>query len=247
MPRCVLFFNFDKNMVDAADEVRNAIASVRYKLPIEIREPILQRLDPAAQPIMQLALSSTTLVACRDLAAGRRPAGRPLPRHRRRRRRSTSTARCKRELSVLLRSQKLREYEVSVTEVVAALRAQNTTAPVGKVRGELEDQSIRLVGRIESPAEFGQIVVKRRGNEMVRLAQVAEVQDGFAEPVSVSMRSGQPNVGLSITRTREASTVSVADEVAQAGRRNRRRRCRPAPGSKSPATAARRRRTASTT
>ena len=46
-------------MVEAADEIRNAIASVRHKLPIEMREPILQRIDPSAQPIMQLALSST--------------------------------------------------------------------------------------------------------------------------------------------------------------------------------------------
>src|SRR5258706_9718518 len=45
-------------MVEASDEIRNAIATVRYKLPIEMREPILTRIDPAAQPIMQLALSS---------------------------------------------------------------------------------------------------------------------------------------------------------------------------------------------
>ena len=83
------------------------------------------------------------------------------------------TGALRRELTVLLRSEKLREYSVSVTEVVAALRAQNTTAPVGKVRGALEDQSIRLVGRIESPAEFEQIVIKRSGSQLVRLAQVA--------------------------------------------------------------------------
>jgi HAE1 family hydrophobic/amphiphilic exporter-1 len=56
----VVQFNFKKNMVEASDEIRNAIASVRYKLPVEMREPILQRIDPSAQPIMQLALSSTT-------------------------------------------------------------------------------------------------------------------------------------------------------------------------------------------
>ena len=58
--RFVLIFNFDRNMVEAADEVRNAIGSVRHKLPVEIREPVLQRLDPNAQPIMQMALSSRT-------------------------------------------------------------------------------------------------------------------------------------------------------------------------------------------
>src|SRR5438093_1646772 len=47
----VLVFNFNKNMIEASDEVRNAIASVRYKLPAEMREPILQRIDPSEQPI----------------------------------------------------------------------------------------------------------------------------------------------------------------------------------------------------
>ncbi len=47
-------------MVEAADEIRNAIASVRYKLPLEMREPVLQPHRSLAQPMMQLALSSTT-------------------------------------------------------------------------------------------------------------------------------------------------------------------------------------------
>ena len=41
-----MIFNFKKNMVEAADEIRNAIGSVRHKLPIEMREPMLQRIDP---------------------------------------------------------------------------------------------------------------------------------------------------------------------------------------------------------
>jgi HAE1 family hydrophobic/amphiphilic exporter-1 len=210
----VILFNFGKDMVVASDEVRNAIASVRFKLPLEMREPVLQRVDPSAQPIMQMALSSATLShaeisrLAEDQLAER---FRALPGV------ATVTVNgaLKRELSVLLRSEKLRENEVSVTEVVAALRAQNTTAPVGKVRGTLQDQSIRLVGRIESVQEFGQIVVKRRGDQLVRLAQVAEVRDGFAEMGSVSLRNGNPNVGIFVTRSTDASTVTVADEVRQ--------------------------------
>ncbi len=212
LARLVLIFNFNKNMIEAADEVRNAIGSVRHKLPSEIREPVLQRLDPGAQPIMQLALSSSSqshaLISrlAEDQLADR---FRGIP--------GVAVVNVngalRRELSVLLRADKLRENAVSVTEVVAALRAQNATAPVGKVRGKLEDQSIRLVGRMESPAEFEQVVIKRRGTELVRLGQVATVQDGFAELTGFSMRSGSPNVGLSVIRAREASTVSVADEV----------------------------------
>ncbi|MDO9194218.1 MAG: efflux RND transporter permease subunit, partial [Undibacterium sp.] len=90
---------------------------------------------------------------------------------------------------------------------------QNTNAPVGKLRGALEEESIRLVGRIESPEEFQNIVVKRRGDQIVRLAQVAEIKDGFADIDGFSIRSGKPNVGIQVTRSREASTVSVAKSV----------------------------------
>src|SRR4029453_18888137 len=110
----------------------------------------------------------------------------------------------RRELSVLLRAEKLREFNVSVTDVVNALRMQNTTAPVGRVKGVLDEQSIRLVGRIESPRQFNDIVIKRSGNEIVRLGQVATVQDGFAELSGFSLRHGHPKVGLSTTPSRGA-------------------------------------------
>ncbi|MEN9550880.1 MAG: Multidrug resistance protein MdtC, partial [Pseudomonadota bacterium] len=208
----LVFFEFKKNMVEATDEVRNAIGKVRYKLPTEIREPVILRIDPAAQPIMQLALSSSSQShaeisrLAEDQIADK---FRGIPGVAQ----VNVNGALKRELSVLLHAQKLREVNLSVTEVVNALRTQNATAPVGKVRGALEDQSIRLLGRIESPAEFNQIVIKRSGNELIRLGQVATVTDGFAELNSLSVRSGKPNVGLSITRSRDASTVGVANEI----------------------------------
>jgi HAE1 family hydrophobic/amphiphilic exporter-1 len=208
----VIIFNFKKNMSEAADEIRNAIASVRHKLPVEMREPILRRIDPSAQPIMQLALSSTAQThaevsrLAEDVLADRL--------------RSIDgvavvnvNGSLRRELSVLLRAEKLREYNISVTEVVNALRNQNTTAPVGRVKGTLDEQSIRLVGRIESPKEFNDIVLKRRGNEIVRLGQVATVEDGFAELAGFSLRNGHPNVGISVARSRDASTVTVANKI----------------------------------
>ncbi len=209
-----IIFNFKKNMVEAADEVRNAIASVRHKLPVEMREPIIQRIDPSAQPIMQLALSSKTQShaeisrLAEDVIADKFRAidGVAVV---------NVNGALRRELSVLLRAEKLREFNLSVTEVVLALRAQNTTAPVGRVKGPLDEQSIRLVGRIESPREFEQMVVSRRGGQMVRLGQIATVQDGFAELAGFSLRDGNPNVGISITRSRDASTVSVASKIRQ--------------------------------
>ena len=208
----LVFFEFKKNMVEATDEVRNAIGKVRYKLPTEIREPVILRIDPAAQPIMQLALSTSSQSHAEisriveDQIADK---FRGIPGVAQ----VNVNGALKRELSVLLHAQKLREVNLSVTEVVNALRSQNAAAPVGKIRGAMEDQSIRLLGRIETPAEFNQIVIKRSGNELIRLGQVATVSDGFAELTTMSMRSGKPNVGMAITRSRDASTVSVANEI----------------------------------
>ena len=210
----VIIFNFKKNMIEASDEIRNAIASVRYKLPLEMREPQLERIDPSAQPIMEIALSSTkqshaeiSRLAEDELANKFRAIeGVSVV---------DVNGSLKRELSVLLRAEKLREFNVSITDVVNALHNQNTTAPVGKVRGPLDEQSIRLVGRIESPADFQNIVVKRNGDEVVRLGQVATTTDGFAEQAGYSLRNAHANVGISITRSHDASTVSVANKVRE--------------------------------
>ena len=208
----LVFFEFKKNMVEATDEVRNAIGRIRYKLPTEIREPVILRINPTAQPIMQLALSSRSQShaeisrIAEDQIADKFRGIQGVAQ-------VNVNGALRRELSVLLHAQKLREVNLSVSEVVNALRTQNATAPVGKIRGSLENQSIRLLGRIETPAEFNQIVIKRSGNDLIRLGQVATVTDGFADLNSLSVRNGQPNVGLAITRSRDASTVSVANQI----------------------------------
>jgi HAE1 family hydrophobic/amphiphilic exporter-1 len=214
MAEFVLFFDFHKDLTQAADEIRNAIGTVRYKLPIEMREPVLTRIDPSSDPIMSLALSSKTMShaelshLAEDQLADRFRAIPGVSNV------DVAGART-RELSVLLHSQKLREFGVSVTDVVNALRQQNANAPVGKVRGSLEDQSIRLVGRIESPGEFNQMPVKRNGDTLIRLGQVATVQDGFAEDVSHNERDGRLDVGMYVSRTRDASTVTVAKAIRE--------------------------------
>src|SRR5205085_11711069 len=69
------------------------------------------------------------------------------------------------------------------------------------------------IGRIESPQEFSQIIVKRRGDEVVRLGQLASTVDGFAERSTFSLRSAHPNVSMYVTRARDASPVTVAKRV----------------------------------
>ena len=208
----LVFFKFSKNMIEASDEIRNAIGTIRYKLPTEIREPVLQRVEPSADPMMTIALSSTTqsLADISRLAEDRLAEQfRAID--------GVATVSINgalhRELSVLLQAQKLREYNVSISDVVNALRIQNTNAPAGKIKGELSDQSIRLVGRIGSPTEFEHIGVKRNGDQVVQLGQVATIEDSFAEKTGYSIRNMHPNVSMYIVRSNNASTITVADKV----------------------------------
>src|SRR6185312_11093300 len=160
----VIQFNFKKNMVEASDEIRNAIASVRYKLPLEMREPIMQlALSSTAQSHAEISRLAEDVLADRFRAID----GVAVV---------SVNGSLKRELSVLLHAEKMREYNVSVTDVVNALRMQNTTAPVGRVIGHLDEENIRLVGRVESPRDFNDIVVKRDAGQVVRLGQVATPQ-----------------------------------------------------------------------
>ncbi|WP_338848148.1 efflux RND transporter permease subunit [Massilia sp. W12] len=210
----VIFFNYSKNMVEASEEVRNSISSVRYKMPTEMREPVITRIDPSAEPLVQISFASTSQShseisrIAEDKLADR---FRAIP--------GVSlvevSGALKRELSVLLRTQKMHEFNVSLGEVVAALRDQNATAPVGKIKSTMDEKSIRLVGRIENPREFEQVVVKRNGSDVVRLGQIATIQDGFADLNRYSLRNGNPNVGIFITRARDASGVAVAKRVLQ--------------------------------
>ena len=209
-----LQFNFSKNLIEATDDIRNSIAAVRYKLPVEMREPVIQRIDLSAEPIMQMSLSSKTQThaeisrLAEDQLADRYRAIDGVAN-------VSVNGSLKRELSVLLRAEKLREFNVSVSDVVNALRNQNTNAPVGKVRGSMDEKSIRLVGRIERPDQFQSVVVKRNGDEIIRLGQVATIEDGFAEINNLSVRSGKPNVGISVSRSKDASTVTVAEKIRE--------------------------------
>src|SRR4051812_14139225 len=210
--RFIIIFNFNKNMIEANEEVRNAIATIRYKLPVEMREPVIVKIDPNSDPIMNIALSSTKQTQgeisrlAEDVLADKFRGVDGVAT-------VELAGSLKREMSILLKADRLREYNVSVGEVIAAVQGSNTNAPVGRIVGPLKDQNIRLVGRIETPQEFSQIIVKRQGDQVVRLGQLASTIDGYAERSSFSLRSANPNVSMYVTRARDASTVTVAKRV----------------------------------
>src|SRR5207244_9477203 len=128
------------------DEVRNAIATIRYKLPVEMREPVLLKIDPSSDPIMNIALSSSKQTQgeisrlAEDVLADKFRGVDGVAT-------VEIAGSLKREMSVLLKADRLREYNVSIAEVLQAVQGSNTNAPVGRIVGPLKDQNIRLIGR----------------------------------------------------------------------------------------------------
>src|SRR5690606_9043575 len=88
-----------------------------------------------------------------------------------------------REMVVELRPRDLQASGVSVAQVVAALQAQNLAVPVGRLEGALSERTIRLRGRLDTPAQFKDLVVMQQpGGGVVHLGDVADVRDSTEEP-----------------------------------------------------------------
>lgn len=208
----VVFFEFNKDLTAAAQELRDSISTVRDKLPTEMKEPFINRIDPNAQPVMSIALSSDKLTPLELSRLADIDIGREL-------RAINGVAlvslngELQREMTVFLNSNAMREAKVSAQDVVNALRAQNLASPVGRVINGMEEQSIRLQGRLKDVGEFERMVVKQNGDQAIRLGQVASIVDGGAEQRVLSFFDGKPSLGIDITKTRDSSTISVTDDI----------------------------------
>ncbi|HEU0302658.1 MAG TPA: efflux RND transporter permease subunit [Longimicrobium sp.] len=198
----------------AAQDIRDAVSQIRGDLPQEMEEPILARFDPNDQPIVSLTLSSRTmspaeLTRIADPGITRDLRGIPGVAE------VQVAGGVERELSVEVDPSRLQAAGVSIPQVVQALQAQNLAVPVGRINAPLEERTIRLRGRLQSPAEFAQLVVASRDGAPVRLGDVARVRDGIEEPRSLALYNGQPAVGIDIVKAQGYSTTAVAEAVLE--------------------------------
>ncbi len=208
----VVVFEFDKDLTAAAQELRDSTATVRDKLPGRDEDPFINRADPNAQPVMSLALSSDELSPLElsrlaDIDIGRQLRSIPGVAL------VSLEGELEREMTIFLNSNAMREAKISAVDVTNALRSQNLAAPVGRVMSGLQEQSIRLQGRLKDISEFQQMVVKQNGDQAIRLGQIAEIVDGGAEQRRLSFFNGKKALWIDITKAREASTISVTDDI----------------------------------
>lgn len=216
-------FLFEKDISQATQDIRDAISAIRADLPVEMKEPILQRLDPADRPIVSLTLSSDsyspaqlTRMADPTMTSELRGISGVSQ--------VTIVGEVKREMTIQLKPQALQAAGIGVAQVVQALSAQNIAAPVGRVNGSLDERTIRLQGRLQGPEDFMQLVVAEKNGQVIRLAQVATALDGTQEQRSLALYwakdkdanvplDGKESIGLDVTKAKGYSTTAVSKKI----------------------------------
>ena len=209
-----VIFVYGVDPKSAAQDIRDAVSQIRGDLPQEMEEPILARFDPNDQPIVSLSLASSTLSPAEltriaDPGITRELRGIPGVAE------VQVAGGVERELSVEVDPSRLQAAGLSIPQVVQALQTQNLAVPVGRLNSALEERTIRLRGRLVSPAEFSQLVVAAPNGVPVRLGEVATVKDGTEEPRSLALFNGQPAVGIDLVKAQGYSTTSVAEVVIE--------------------------------
>ncbi len=213
-----VFFVFEKDIQQASQDIRDKISSIRDQLPPEMKEPVLSRFDPGDQPIVQLSLNSSTI----DAPSLTRLADPGITKELRGIAgvaEATVVGGVERELTVEIKPDAMQAAGISVGQLVQSLQQQNLAVPVGRINGNLDERSIRLRGKLESPADFMNLVVDQRGGRTIRLGEVATARDGTAEPRSAAVygqsQTGQQSdaVGILIKKSKGYSTSQVSAKV----------------------------------
>ncbi|HEX8852251.1 MAG TPA: efflux RND transporter permease subunit, partial [Pyrinomonadaceae bacterium] len=109
----------------------------------------------------------------------------------------------------------LRAYNLSVTEVTNALRAQNLELPGGRLDEGARTVTLRTLSRVTKVEEFNDIVVATRNGYAVKIRDIGRVEDSGVDPTSAASLNGVPSVSLGIRKQSGANTIAVIEGVKQ--------------------------------
>lgn len=212
--RTSIEFTISRNVDIAANDVRDAVSRIADQLPEEAEAPVVQKADSDARPMMWVTLRSdiwdsaelsdfaervladrlSVLDGVADVRIGgeRRYA-----------------------IRVWLDRERLAARDITVAEVERSLRANNVELPAGSVDSSTRNFTVRAEGRLTNVEQFRDLVIRRDGNDLLRLGEVANVQMGVESDVSRLRANGKTAIGMGIIRQSKANTVAVSDAVRE--------------------------------
>ncbi|MEI8018196.1 MAG: efflux RND transporter permease subunit [Schlesneria sp.] len=204
-------FQLSKNGDVAAQEVRDKISSILNQLPQGMEPPVINRFDLDAAPIMTIGVSGrrdvreVTEIAKRQIQEQLQTVsgvGAVF----------LSGART-RAINVIVNTEKLASYELSVEDVRVALQTQNIEVPGGIVNQGSRELVLRTLGRMQTSDQFNELIVTNREGHAIRIRDVGRAEDSIEEPRGLSRLDGLNAVSLFVQRQSGTNTVAISDAV----------------------------------
>ena len=207
-------FNLDRDLDAAANDVRDAVSRVTANLPDQADPPQIAKANADSSPIIILNLTSTTL----DPLQLADYADRYLVE-----RMSTIDGVAQANLfgakifamRIWLDADAMAARGVTVDDVESALNSQNLELPAGSLESATKDFTIRVVRAYAKPEEFARLPIRAAdaGGFVVRLGDVARVEEGADERRRQFRGNGVDQVGIGLTRQSQANDVAISETV----------------------------------
>ncbi len=210
-----LEFTLDRDVEEAAQDVRDKVSRVRGRLPEDIQEPVIAKQEADAQPFLWLALSGANydLLALSDIAdrvvktrlQSLPGVGRAFIAGERRY-----------SMRLWLSARELAAHGLTVQDVEQAVASRNVEIPAGRIESTTREFTVRSLGELKTPDEFGAMTVASPDGQLVRLRDLARVELGPEDERSALRYRGEAALGLGIVRQSKANLIQVADRVREA-------------------------------
>ncbi|MBX6391893.1 MAG: efflux RND transporter permease subunit [Burkholderiales bacterium] len=209
-----LRFRLERDPDAAAADVRDRVSRARRRLPDDIDEPIITKVEADANPIIWLAFSSDRYSAMEltDFASRLvKPRLQTLP--------GAADVRIGGERRYAMRiwidRGKLAGYGLTPQDVEEALRRQNVEVPSGRIESEMREFSVVTQTDLVKPEQFEQVIVRYVQGYPVRIRDVARVEIAPENERTVVRYNGKPAVALGVIKQATANPLELAEAVRE--------------------------------
>jgi hydrophobic/amphiphilic exporter-1 (mainly G- bacteria), HAE1 family len=209
----IVSFLLQKNGDIAAQEIQNKVNLIVADLPQTAKPPVVQKLDPDAAPVVQIAVSAPRPIRDLTLIADKRI--KQQLENAKGVGEITILGGARREIHVVVDPDRLRAYNLTVTDVFNAVRQQNLELPGGSLNAGAKELTVRTTGKVIDSTQFNQIAIVNRNGYVVKISDIGYAEDSYEEPRSAARLDGTAAVTLVVSKQSGENTVSTATEVKQ--------------------------------
>jgi multidrug efflux pump len=204
-------FTLDTNLDTAASDVRDQLSRAVRNLPPDSNPPVLNKAFADSSPILGLALRSERrpqleLSAIADSLRERLQTVPGIA--------SVDQPAEKRyAMRLWMDPERLSAYGLSPMDVRRALARENIELPSGRIEGESVELPVKTMSRLNTPAEFNAMIVKREGDRIVRFQDVGYAELGPQNERGALKVDGRPIAGLYFRPQPGANQIEIVDEI----------------------------------